>query len=135
MPQDHEQAVHWYRKAAEQGDLDGKHMYIELRLEQPSDYQETENVTREAFWNLHSPGCDEHYLLHIMRDCPAFVPELDVVAAYGGKIVGNIVYAKAVIKADNGNEYEVLGLGPISVLPEYQGKGIGGRLIEHKDAV
>ena len=106
-------------------------MDIELRREQSSDYSETENVTREAFWNHYSPACSEHYLLHIMRDCPAFVPELDVVAVCDGKIVGNVVYMKSVIRADNGNSYEVLSLGPISVLPEYQRKGIGVRTIEY----
>lgn len=106
-------------------------MDIELRREQPADYSETENVTREAFWNHYSPACNEHYLLHIMRDCSAFVPELDVVAVCDGKIVGNVVYMKSVIRADNGNSYEVLSLGPISVLPEYQRKGIGGRMIEY----
>lgn len=106
-------------------------MNVILRTEQPSDYRETENVTREAFWNQYAPGCNEHYLLHIMRGSPAFLPELDIVAVYNGKIVGNIVYAKAVVKADDGNEYEVLGLGPISVFPGYQNKGIGGRMIEY----
>ena len=106
-------------------------MDIELRREQSSDYSETENVTREAFWNHYSPACSEHYLLHIMRDCPAFVPELDVVAVCDGKIVGNVVYMKSVIRADKGNSYEVLSLGPISVLPEYQRKGIGVRMIEY----
>ena len=106
-------------------------MDILLRLEQPSDYCETENITREAFWNHHVPGCDEHYLLHIMRNCPEFVPELDVVAVHAGKIVGNVIYVKSIIMGDNGNEYEVLSLGPISVLPKYQGKYIGKKLIEH----
>ena len=55
-------------------------MNIKLRIEQSSDYHETENITREAFWNHYSPGCDEHYLLHIMRNHPKFVPELDIVA-------------------------------------------------------
>ncbi|MBC8569420.1 GNAT family N-acetyltransferase [Zongyangia hominis] len=104
-------------------------MEIELRTERPEDYRETENVTREAFWNHFVPGCCEHYLLHIMRDCPAFLPELDIVAVYDGSIVGNVICTKSVVKGDDGKEYEVLGLGPISVLPAYQGKGIGGKLI------
>ena len=58
---------------------------LKLRTEQPADYRETENVTREAFWNLYSPGCCEHYLLHVMRDSPAFVPELDLVASAMGE--------------------------------------------------
>ena len=104
-------------------------MDIKLRIEQPSDYNETENVTREAFWNHFSPGCDEHYLLHIMRNHPKFVPELDIVAELNGKIVGNVVCLKCFIVADDGNQYEVLSLGPISVLPEYQQKGIGRKMI------
>ena len=106
-------------------------MELEIRLERPADYRETETITREAFWNHYSPGCNEHYLLHIMRDHPAFLPELDFVATDGGKIVGNIVYLRTIIEGDDGNKYDVLSLGPISVLPEYQRRGIGGRLIEH----
>ena len=94
-------------------------MDIKLRIEQPSDYNETENVTREAFWNHFSPGCNH----------PKFVPELDIVAELNGKIVGNVVCLKSFIMADDGNQYEVLSLGPISVLPEYQQKGIGGKMI------
>ena len=83
---------------------------LKLRTEQPADYRETENVTREAFWNLYSPGCCEHYLLH-------------------GRIVGNVVSLRAVLHGDDGTDCEVLSLGPISVLPECQRQGIGGRLI------
>lgn len=104
-------------------------MDIKLRIEQSSDYHETENITREAFWNHYSPGCDEHYLLHIMRNHPKFVPELDIVAEHNNKIVGNVVCLKSFIMADDGKQYEVLSLGPISVLPEYQQQGIGGRMI------
>ena len=106
-------------------------MNIELRTEQPEDYREMENVIREAFWNHYTPGCNEHYLIHIMRACPAFVPELDIVAAQDGRVIGNVVHLKAVIKGDDGNDYEVLSLGPIAVLPEFQGKGIGGKLISY----
>lgn len=97
----------------------------------PADYRQTENLTREAFWNHYSPGCCEHYLLHVMRDSPAFVPELDVVAECDGRIVGNAVCMRAVVDTDDGAQYEVLTLGPISVLPEYQFKGIGSRVIEY----
>ena len=78
-------------------------MDIKLRIEQSSDYHETENITREAFWNHYSPGCDEHYLLHIMRNHPKFVPELDIVAEHNNKIVGNVVCLKSFIMADDGN--------------------------------
>lgn len=102
---------------------------IEIRQERPEDYEQTERVTREAFWNQYAPGCCEHYLLHMMRNCPAFVPELDLVAVYEGRIVGNAACAEGKIQGDNGKQYKVLSLGPISVLPEYQGQGIGRALI------
>lgn len=66
-----------------------------------------------------------------MRYSRAFVPQLDFVAVFDDKIVGNIVFLKSVIQADTGKEYEVLSLGPISVLPEYQNMGLGNRLIDH----
>lgn len=106
-------------------------MEIELRRELPTDYRETENVVREAFWNHYTPGCDDHYLVHIMRKCPAFVPELDIVAVCGGKIIGNVVFLRSYIMGDNGEKHDVLSLGPIAVLPEYQRKGIGGKMIEY----
>lgn len=104
-------------------------MEIIIRQEMPADYRETENVTREAFFNQYSPGCAEHYLLHIMRNAQAFVPHLDLVAIHDGRIVGNIAFAKGTLQGDDGHAYEVLSLGPISVLPPFQGRGIGGRLI------
>ena len=64
-----------------------------------------------------------------MRENPAFVPELDVVAECDGRIVGNVAYARGVIKGDNGKEYELLTLGPMAVLPEYQQMGICGQMI------
>lgn len=105
-------------------------MEIKLRPETPADYREAENVTREAFWNHYSPGCNEHYLLHVMRGSPAFVPELDFVAELDGRIVGHVACTKAFVEGDDGRRHEVLCLGPVSVLPEFQRRGIGGRLIE-----
>ncbi len=106
-------------------------MDIQLRREQPADYRDTENLTREAFWNQYAPGCDEHYLAHILRECPAFVPELDAVALLDDKIVGNVMHTRAAIRGDDGNNYEVLALGPISVLPACQRRGIGCQMIEY----
>lgn len=104
---------------------------IKLRNETALDYRSVEELTREAFWNHHVPGCNEHYLLHIMRNCDAFIRKLDFVAELDGKIVANIVYTKSKIIGDSGEHHEVITFGPISVLPECQGKGIGGMLIKH----
>ncbi len=106
-------------------------LHVELRPEQPTDCRETESVTRAAFWNRYVPGCNEHYLVHVMRHSPDFVPGLDVVAVHNGAIVGHVAYAKALIRGDDGEDREVLTLGPISVLPEHQRQGVGGALIEH----
>ena len=110
-------------------------MNIELRLEQPEDYRKTEEIMRESFWNYYAPGCYEHYLLHIMRNSPSFVKELDFVAVRENKIIGSVVCLKSFIAADNGNKYEVLSMGPIAVLPKYQRMGVGKALIAHTRSV
>ena len=107
-----------------------KAMDILLRPEEEKDHDAVENVTREAFWNVYMPGCDEHLLIHNMRNADEFVKELDYVAVYNNEIVGNIAYAKAKI-IGTADEYDVLTFGPVSVLPVYQMKGIGKKLIEH----
>jgi len=104
-------------------------MDVELRLEEEADWGIVEELTREAFWNLHVPGCDEHLLLRNLRKAKEFVKGLDFVAAVGGKIVGNIVYVKTKV-VDGEREHVVLTFGPLSVLPEYQNMGIGAKLIE-----
>lgn len=112
-------------------------MNIELRLETPADYAETEKVVREAFWNVYAPGCTEHYLVHVMRSSENFVRELAFVAVADSKIVGCVMFVKGTIAGDDGVVREVLTLGPIAVLPAYQKKGVGRRLINHarKEAI
>ncbi len=95
-----------------------------IRKEYPSDYHETEAVVQRAFWNLHVPGCSEHYLVHKLRSDPAFVPELSRVAELDGKIVGAVYYAKARV-----DDTEILTFGPLCVEPCLQKKGIGGALL------
>lgn len=102
---------------------------IIIRNEKPDEYRETENVIREAFWNHYTPGCNDHYLIHIMRDCPAFIPELGLVAVDGTRIVGSVMSLKSYIKRDDGAVFDVVSLGPIGVLPNSQRQGIGGEMI------
>jgi len=104
---------------------------IALRLEEEKDYRIVEELTREAFWNVYKPGCDEHFVLHNLRNSPSFIKELDFVADLDGNIVGNIVYSKCNVVSDTGKEQEVLTFGPVGVLPAYQGQGIGNLLIRH----
>ncbi len=106
-------------------------MNVTIRSTTQEDFRETEMLTREAFWDLYKPGCDEHLVLHNMRRVPAFVRELDFVAAGENKIIGNIVYSKAKIVDEHNLEHEVLCMGPVCVSPSYQRKGIGTRLLTH----
>lgn len=106
-------------------------MNIIIRLENQSDYEEVENLTREAFWDIYKPGCDEHLLAHKLRKVSAFIPKLDFVAVLDNGIVGNIMYSKAKVVDKEANEHEVITFGPVSVLPSLQKKGIGAAMIEH----
>jgi len=102
-----------------------------LRPEGAQDFRKVEELTRDAFWNVNEPGCNEHYLAHILRDSPDFIAELDYVAELDGIPVGNIMYARSVIRISESSLFQVLTFGPVSVLPALQGKGIGSALITH----
>lgn len=106
-------------------------MRIIIRHELPTEYKEVENVTREAFWNLYVPGCSEHYLVHKMREHNDFLSVLDYVAIIDKKIVGNIMYVKSAILNELNEKIDTISFGPVSVLPEYQRKGIGSALLQH----
>ncbi len=111
--------------------IKGNYMEIELRLEEEKDYRQVEEITREAFWNVYALGCDEHLFIHKLRGKKQFIHALDFVAIHQDKIVGNIVYVETRIIACDGNEHRIVTFGPVSVLPEYQHKGIGSKLITH----
>ncbi|MGI5878485.1 MAG: GNAT family N-acetyltransferase [Christensenellales bacterium] len=105
--------------------------YIRIRLETPDDYRQTEELTKAAFWKNTDRGVivDEHLLVHRLRKLPVFIPELNYLAQIGGKIVGNVLYSKAKIVSPDGLEHPVLTFGPLSVLPEYQNRGVGKALM------
>lgn len=104
---------------------------MRIRWTEEADIPATIELMREAFWNVFAPGCSEHYLLRLLREDDCFIPDLDFVAELDGKIVGNICYSEAKLQLDSGLQRTVLCLGPIGVLPQYQGQGIGTALIEH----
>lgn len=104
---------------------------IQIRNEKEADYQQVEEITRKAFYNLYIPGCTEHYLVHIMRRHKDFLPKLDFAIEVDGKLIGNIMYTKARLVDETGEEKEILTFGPVSILPGYQRMGYGKMLIEH----
>lgn len=100
-----------------------------IRNETERDFREVEALTREAFWNIYKPGCDEHYLVHMMRSHSDFIPELDYVLEKDGRIIAAILYTKATLIDEKGNEKNILSFGPLAVLPKYQRQGFGKALI------
>ena len=67
---------------------------LTIRNEKASDYRAVEELVREAFWNLYVPGCNEHFVLHNLRNSIDFIPELDIIAEKEGQIVGQIAYSR-----------------------------------------
>ena len=57
---------------------------VVIRLEKIEDHRAVEELVREAFWNVYRPGCSEHYVIHVLREDPAFVKELDLVRKFRG---------------------------------------------------
>jgi predicted N-acetyltransferase YhbS len=101
---------------------------MNIRRIENKDFKEVENVIREAFWNVYMPGCDEHLIIHKLKDDKCFVNDLSLVIEEDNKIIGAIFYALGKLKNED-KEKEVLFFGPIGVLPDYQGLEYGATLI------
>lgn len=102
-----------------------------IRSERKEEYREVENLIREAFWNVYRPGCLEHYVINQLRNDPAFVAELDFVMEKDGKLIGQNMFMKAKIKADDGRDIPIMTMGPICIAPEYKRQGYGKILLDY----
>ncbi len=102
-----------------------------IRLEKEEEQREIENLIREAFWNVYHPGCSEHFVMHILRNDPAFVKELNFVMEKDGRPIGQNVFARTVIEADDGRVIPVLMMGPICITPELKRRGYGKKLLDY----
>ena len=102
-----------------------------IRLERTEEHRETETLVREAFWNVYRPGCLEHYVLNQLRNAEAFVPELNFVMEKDGRLIGQNIFVRAVIKADDGSDLPIMTMGPICITPELQSKGYGKILLDY----
>lgn len=102
-----------------------------IRLEKKEEYRKVENLVRESFWNVYRPGCQEHYILQQLRNDPAFVHELDFVMEKDGKLIGQNIFVRAMIKADNENDIPIMTMGPICITPALQRKGYGKILLDY----
>ena len=101
-----------------------------IRLEKKAEHRAVENLVREAFWNVYRPGCSEHFVIHVLRGDPAFVKELDFVMEKDGELIGQNMFMRTVIEADDGRVIPVLTMGPIGITPERKRQGYGKRLLD-----
>ena len=104
---------------------------IIIRIEKETEHREVENLIRESFWNVYRPGCTEHYVIHVLRNDPAFVKELDFVMLKDGRLIGQNMFMKTIIKADDGREVDVLTMGPICITPKLKRRGYGKMLLDY----
>ena len=109
---------------------------IIIRLEKEEEHHKVENLVRNSFWNVYRPGCLEHFVLHQLRKDPAFVPELDFVMFLKendkeGQIIGQNIFVKTNIKADDGRDIPIMTMGPICIAPEFQRQGYGKVLLDY----
>ncbi len=102
-----------------------------IRLEEKEDYRAVENLVRESFWNVYRPGCLEHYVIHVLRDDPAFIREHDFVMEKDGELIGQNMFMRTVINADDGRTIPVLTMGPICITPPLKRKGYGKILLDY----
>lgn len=102
-----------------------------IRSEKKEEYRAVENLVREAFWNVYRPGCSEHFVIHALRDDPAFVKELDFVMEQNGTIIGQNMFMRTVINADDRRVIPVLTMGPICITPELKRQGYGKKLLDY----
>ena len=104
---------------------------ITIRLEEKNDYRKVENLVRESFWNVYRPGCLEHYVLHCLRENPDFVPNLDFVMEKDGEIIGQNIFVRTAIKADDGRNIPIMTMGPICITPKLKRQGYGKILLDY----
>ena len=104
-------------------------MNITIRQEQITDYKTTEDIVKKAFANMEFSDQKEHELVSRLRNTNEFIPELSLVAINNDTIIGHILLTKIQITNDKQTS-ESLALAPVSVLPQFQSKGIGKELIQ-----
>ena len=105
--------------------------HIVIRIEEKSEYREVENLVRESFWNVYRPGCLEHYVLNQLRNDLEFVPELDFVMYLDGELIGQNIFVRTAITADDGRSIPIMTMGPICIKNEYKRKEYGKILLDY----
>ena len=102
-----------------------------IRPEKKEEQREVENLIRESFWNIYRPGCSEHYVIHVLRNDPAFVKELNFVMEQDGRLIGQNMFMKTIINSDDTRVIPILTMGPICITPELKRQGYGKSLLDY----
>lgn len=106
-------------------------MSLVIRLEEKGDERNNENLVREAFWNVYKPGCLEHYVLHVMRESPGFINELNFVMEEDGELIGQVVFHEAELIMKDGSKHPIATFGPIGIRPDKKRKNYGTVLLAY----
>ena len=97
---------------------------MHIRQETPADYPVVYTLIKDAFASAEHCDGNEQDLAAALRQSTSFVPELSLVAETDGRIVGHILFTKIRIGTST-----QLALAPLSVLPAFQGQGVGSALV------
>jgi len=97
---------------------------MEIRPEQPSDIATIRQITKAAFAPMEYSSQTEAEIIDALRK--ASVLKISLVAVDGGAVIGHVAFSPVTI---DGGDYGWYGLGPVSVRPDRQSEGIGGKLI------
>lgn len=104
-------------------------MTIHIRQEKNEDIDIIYNLVKKSFENAkHSDGTEQD-LVNRLRKSKSFISELSLVATDGNNIIGHILFTKILIE-NNNKKAESLALAPLAVLPEYQNKSVGSKLVK-----
>lgn len=106
-------------------------MCITIRRETEHDYFAAENCCRNAFWNVYTQGCYEHFLVHAMRSHKGFIPELSFVLERDKTLIGGIYYTHSSIVCSDKSSVPVITFAPVFIEPKFQRQGFGKQLITH----
>ena len=100
-------------------------MKVRVRAESPRDVADIHDVTVAAFGNAPHGDRTEQFIVDALRASGQL--SVSLVAEHDGRIIGHVALSPVSISDGTAHWY---GLGPISVLPEHQGRGVGTRLME-----
>ncbi|SIO38111.1 GNAT family N-acetyltransferase [Salinivibrio sp. ES.052] len=105
-------------------------MNIEIRNEAFGDEAKIHQVTEQAFLNTQHADHTEQFIVDALRRAGALT--ISLVAQVDGDIVGHVAISPVTLSDSTSGWF---GLGPISIIPEFQGRGIGSQLMQRSLAV